>query len=208
MFNPKEFGVMIFSAIIIALAIGFFRGISEFPLILASVFFVILLNILGKKIAGFYLDSRIEIKSWKIERYGFKPKQYFKTPIPAGLIFPILFSLISFGKFIWMASFSFDVKPEISRVAKRYNLYSYSEMTEGHIGMIAAAGVIVNIIFAIIGYLIGFSEFSRLNIYFAFFSLIPLSELDGNKIFFGNFVLWCFLSVLVLIGLAYSFLLI
>ena len=157
---------------------------------------------------GFYLDSSIEIKPWKMERYGFRPKDYFQKPIPVGLILPVLFSLISSGRFIWMSSTAFDVKPKSYRATKKYGLYSYSELTEEHIGLIAAAGVAVNLAFAIAGYFLGFSEFSRLNLYLAFFSLLPLSELDGNKIFFGNFVLWCFLSVLVLIGLAYSFLLI
>jgi Zn-dependent protease len=54
----------------------------------------------------------------------------------------------------------------------------------------------------------GFSEFSRLSIYFAFFNMIPISDLDGNKIFFGSLILWSFLAALVLIGLGYVFFLV
>jgi len=81
-------------------------------------------------------------------------------------------------------------------------------MTEMHIGIIAAVGVITSLFFAVIGYLLGFTEFARLSIFFAFFSMLPFSELDGNKIYFGSFVLWSFLAALTLIGLGYAFLLV
>ena len=81
-------------------------------------------------------------------------------------------------------------------------------MTEYHIGVIAGWGILANLFFALIGYLIGFTEFARLNIYFAFFNIIPLSNLDGNKIFFGSFIFWSFLAILTIIGLGYAFFLI
>jgi len=100
-----------------------------------------------------------------------------------------------------MASLIFEVKPKVYRAAKRYGLYKFSEMTEYHIGLIAASGIAVNILLGIIGYLINFPLFAKLNIYYALFNLIPISELDGNKIFFGSFVLWCFLASIVLLGM-------
>ena len=47
-----------------------------------------------------------------------------------------------------------------------------------------------------------------INFWFAFFNMLPISELDGNKIFFGSIVFWSFLAILTLIGLGYAFLLI
>ena len=208
MLNLKEASSIIIAILVIGLAISFFKGIETFLYTLLAVFCVIVVNILAKKIAGFYLDSEIEIKLWKIERYGFKPSQYFKRAIPAGIILPIIVSLVSLGNVFWMASLIFDVKPMIYRTAKRHGLYSYSEMTEDHIGLMAAAGVVANLVFAVIGYLLGFMEFSRLNVYFALFNMLPLSDLDGNKIFFGNIILWSFLAALVLIGLFYTFFLV
>ena len=208
MLNLKEASSIIIATLVIGLTISFFRGIETFLYTLLAVFCVIVVNILAKKIAGFYLDSEIEIKLWKIERYGFKPSQYFKRAIPAGIILPIIVSLVSLGNVFWMASLIFDVKPMIYRTAKRHGLYSYSEMTEDHIGLMAAAGVVANLVFAVIGYLLGFMEFSRLNVYFALFNMLPLSDLDGNKIFFGNIILWSFLAALVLIGLFYTFFLV
>ena len=81
-------------------------------------------------------------------------------------------------------------------------------MTEEHIGLIAASGIFANLFLGIIGYLIGFPLFAKLSIWFAFFNMIPISNLDGNKIFFGNLVLWSFLAIITLIGLGYTFLLV
>ncbi len=204
MFEKKEIGTLVLVTLVLALTISFLK--TQVLLgVLLSVFIVLLLNILAKKIAAFYLESEIKIKPWQMERYGFKSHQYFKKPFPIGIFFPIIVSLVSFGKLFWMASMVFDVKPKIYRAAKRHELYSFSEMTESHMALIAATGVFVNLIAAVIGYLLGFSDFARLNIYFAFFSMIPLSDLDGNKMFFGNIVLWSFIATIVLIGLGYAF---
>ena len=208
MLNLKEISYILIVVLVITLTIGLFKGIGAFLYTLLAVFFVFLVNILAKKIMCFYLDSEIEIKTWEIKRYGFKPSSYFKKPFPSGILFPIILAVLSLGNLIWMASLVFEVKPKIYRAAKRHGLYSYSEITENHIGLIAAAGVIANLIFAVVGYLIGFSEFSRLSIFLAFFNMIPISDLDGNKIFFGSLVLWSFLAALVLIGLGYVFFLV
>ena len=66
----------------------------------------------------------------------------------------------------------------------------------------------IDICFAVLGYLVGFTEFARLNIFLAFFSMIPISDLDGNKIFFGSQIMWSFLAAITLIGLGYAFFLI
>ncbi len=208
MLNLKEISSILIIVFIITLMICLFKGFDALLYTLLVVFFVFLVNILAKKIACSYLDSKIEMRIWEIKRYGFKPSHHFKKPFYAGILFPIIFAIVSLGNLIWMACLVFDVKPKIYKAAKRHGLYSYSEMTEGHIGFIAAAGVVVSLVFAVIGYLMGFSEFSRLSIYFAFFNMIPLSDLDGNKIFFGSLILWSFLAALVLIGIVYALFLI
>ena len=204
MLGKKEIGILLLVTIILALTISFLR-MGIFAGILLAVFLILALNIAAKKIAAFYLESEVEIKLWQLERYGFKRHEYFKNPLQIGIFLPIIVSIVSFGNLFWMASMVFDVKPEIYRASKRHGLYSFSEMTEAHIGLIAAAGVLINLVAAVIAYFLGFPLFARLSIYYAFFSMLPLSDLDGNKIFFGNIVLWSFLSTLVLIGLGYAF---
>ena len=116
----------------------------------------------------------------------------------------VITTAFSFGYLTWMASLIFEVKPKIYRAAKRHGLYSFSEMTESHMGFIAAAGIFTNLIFAVTAYLAGFPDFARLNVYYACFNMLPISSLDGNKIFFGNIVLWSFLASLTLIGFLLS----
>ena len=208
MINKNEIFTVLLVTLILAFTISLIKTSEVFLFALLSIFIIISSNIIAKKITSYYLDSEIEIKLWEIKRYGFKPKRYFKKPFPAGAFFPIIIVVLSLGYLKWLACLVFDVKAKIHRAAKRHGLYSFSEMTEYHIGLIASAGIVTNLILAIAGYLIGFDLFSKLNIYYAFFNLLPLSDLDGNKIFFGSLILWSFLAAVTLIGLAYVFLVI
>lgn len=208
MLNKKETLSIVIATIILTLAVSFFNGIETFLFALLAVFLVVFINVLAKKIGSFYMDSEIEIELWKVQRFGLRPGQHLSRPFPVGIFLPIIFGILSLGRFVWMAALTFEVKPKAYRAAKRHGLYSYSEMTESHIGYIAAAGIIANLVFAFIGYLLGYSELSRLSIYYVFFNMLPFSDLDGNKIFFGNIVLWSLLAALSLIGLSYAFFLV
>lgn len=204
MFNKKEIIVILAATIILAFSANFlFGGYIAFLWTLLAVFFVIMINVLAKKFSGFYLEADTEIKFWEMEAIGIRKRKYFKKPLIIGAFLPLLSKLILLPMqgLCWMAALIFEVKAKTSRAARRHELYTFSEMTESHIAYIAAAGILANMIFAVIGYLIGFTEFSRLNIYYALFNLIPLGKLDGSKIFFGNLILWSFLACLVIVGL-------
>ena len=206
MLNQKEIIAILVATVIIAFSINLISSVESFLYTLLAVFIIILANLIAKKITSFNLDSEIETSLWEIKRYGAKAHARFNKPFPLGAFLPILSKLILFpiNSFVWMASLVFDVKAKTYRAAKRHGLYKFSEMTEDHIGYIAAAGIGANLVLAIIGYLIGYPLFAKLNIYYAFFNMIPISDLDGNKIFFGNMVLWVFLAVITLIGLGYA----
>ncbi|MBI2044937.1 hypothetical protein HYT23_02680 [Candidatus Pacearchaeota archaeon] len=206
--NKKEIATIILVSIILALTISLVKSVNAFLYTLLAIFIVIIGNVLAKKIVSHIVDSEIEIKLWEVNRFGFKAHQHLKKPFPAGAFFPLIVTAITAGYVYWMACLTFDVKPKIYRTAKRWGLYSFSEMTEWHIGIIAASGVFINLLMAFAGYLLGFSDFARYNIYFAAFSMLPLSDLDGNKIFFGSIVMWSFLAALALIALGYAFLLV
>jgi Zn-dependent protease len=208
MLNKKETISVLIAILVIVVSLGLLNAWKPFGIVLLSVFLVVAINLLAKKAISYYLDSEIEFKLWEIKRYGFKPHKEFKKSFPAGIFFPIIFSALSFGNLIWLASLVFEIKPKVYRAAKRHGLYSFSEITEFQIGLIAAAGVLINLIFAVIGYFAGWPMFAKINIWFAFFNMIPISNLDGNKIFFGSLVIWSFLASIVLIGVAYIFLLV
>lgn len=208
MLNSKEAISILLAVIVLSLTLSFAKGLNFLLVMFISVFVIFFINIVAKKVASFYFDSEIEVDIWKIRQYGFKPQRHLNTALPTGILFPVIFAIISLGKLVWMALLVFEVKPKTYRAAKRHGLYSFSEMTEAHIGYIAAVGIFANLFFALVGYLLGFSEFSRLSIYYTFFNMLPFSDLDGNKIFFGNIILWSFLAALTLIGLGYAFFLI
>jgi Zn-dependent protease len=201
MLNKKEIISISVIIIILSVSISLIRSIEFFLYTLLSVFLIIIINVSAKKIAASSFEAEIETRIWEIKRYGFRTHDYLKNPFLAGAIFPLLSILLFQGTLAWMASLVFDVKPKISRASKKHGLYSFSEMTEWHIGLIATAGVFANLFFALLGYLIGMPSqmnFSFLSIWFVLFNLLPISDLDGNKIFFANFVLWTVLAISIL----------
>lgn len=206
MFKKEE----ITGIIVITLILSFLTSLGE-PMknllyALLSFFIIILVNSLAKKITAFYLESEITLKIWEARRFGYRSHHYFKKPFPAGAIIPFISKIFFFplNNLIWMASLSFDVESKTYRASKRHGLYSFSEITENHIGLIAAAGIFGNLFFAVIAYLIGFPqemEFIQLSLLYSLFNLIPWSNLDGNKLFFGNLVLWALIATITLLGI-------
>lgn len=214
MLTKKEITSIIIVTIILAFSITLMQSLDFFLRTLLFVFLIIIINLTAKKIAGYYFEAEVETKLWEMKRYGllgaiskgfYHPSKKFKQPIPLGAIMPIITKVLSLGYLNWLASLTFDVKAKKYRTAKRHGFYSFSEMTEFHIGLIASTGILANLFFAIIGYLIGATEFAHLNIYYAFFNMIPISDLDGNKILFGSILVWSFLISIVLIAIGFTF---
>ena len=219
MLDKKELKDIALAILVISVSIGFGSELigdwEKFFQIFLAVTLVISLNILAKKFMAYNLDAKTESKIWELKMpRAFENLRNVKSEkrkqkgdkFAAGIILPIISRIILFplGSFIWMGALVFDVTPRIYRGAKRFGLYTFSDITEGHIGIIAAAGVLFNLILSISGYLLGFTLFARLNLYYAFFNILPLSELDGNKIFFGNKIIWSILASIVLIGMFFS----
>lgn len=219
MINRKEITIILILTIIIAFVISLVQTLEIFLYTAFSVFLIFMINITAKKIASFYYDTEIEIKLWEQERVGLfyfigvipvttpHPSKKLKRPFPLGVFVPLVVKVLTLGFINWMACFVFDAKAKIYKAAKRHGLYKFSEISEFHLGLIAASGILANLIFAIIGYSLGLPEqmnFVKLSIWFALFNMLPISNLDGNKIFFGNLVLWSTLASITIIALIYS----
>lgn len=201
MLTKKELITVLVSSIILGFTISLIKSLALFLTSALFVLIIILINLLVKKIVAFNYETEIEAKIWEIKRWGYRSHQYFKKALAAGVIMPLIVTALSFGYTTWMAPLVFDIKPKVYRAARRHGLYKFSEVAESHIGKIAAAGILANLLFAVIGYLLNFPEFSKLSIYYALFNLIPFSDLDGSKIFFGSVVIWSALAAITLIGL-------
>ncbi len=208
MLRKKEMIWVLVIGIILSISISMISTWKAFFLTALAIFLILIINIASKKAMAYYLDSEIEISPWEIKRYGFNPGQELKKPFPAGIFLPIIVSALSLGNLLWMASLIFEIKPKVYRSAKKHGIYSFSEVTESQIGLIAAMGIIANLIFAIVSYLAGWQVFTQLSIWYAFFNMLPISDLDGNKIFFGNLVLWSFLASIMIIAVGYALLII
>jgi len=208
----KKFNEFLHLAIVI-MVLAFsvsLKNLNTIKFLYSILFFVIIffVYIAAKKAAAYYLQASVETRIWSFQRYGIKERSYFKTPIPAGIILPFVLSILSLGNFYWLASTQSEITARKSRVIKKHDFYSFSEMTEFHIGLIPAAGIFACLILAFVSYFIGQGELGRLAIFFASFNMIPLGNLDGTKTFFGSLILWFVLAALCLIALGYAFYLI
>jgi len=211
MLDKKEVAIIVASSIVLGFIVSGFQTSKVLWYSALSIFSIVLINTLFKKIAGYYFESDVKVNLWEIKRYGWRSENVFKRAMPAGIFLPIIFKILTLGRMNWLAFLTFDVEAKVSRAARRHDIYTFSELSEYHLGVIAAWGIFANLLFALIAYLIGFPQemnFVKLSIYYTLFNMIPFSDLDGNKIFFGSMILWSFLAAIVLLGVFFSFLII
>jgi hypothetical protein len=195
----KDFVIVLFVSFVLALCFSYPTQVNS--LLEISKFFIyfiiiLLVNLIAKKFFAFNLETDVNLNIWSINHYGLTKRDHFNKPLPM-IWLPIITSLISVGRFVWMPLIEFDVAPRPERVSRRHGLYRFTEVTEWHIALIATAGIFANLIIAVIAYFAGFEQFTKLSVAFAFWQLIPFSRLDGSKIFFGSKNLWLFLILVV-----------
>jgi len=130
MLNKKELISVLSVSVVIAIIFSLVETWTIFGWVLISIFLAISINIIAKKIISYYLSIDIEIKLWEWKRWGYKKHQKFNSTFPFGILAPIIIKFLSVGLINWMACLTFDVKGKIYRAAKRYGIYSFSEVTE------------------------------------------------------------------------------
>ena len=194
MINQKE----ILSVLLAAITFGYLEAFSLFSwqswAILSLLGLIIVgVHVFAQKIVAFSYNSNIESTLWKMERYGFEKSRYFDFPIPTGLLVPLAALFISFGYFKILTLMTFEAAP------LPHKIKPFSHITETQLGIIALSGSVANMLLALITFLLGFKEFAMFNLYYAFFSLIPFSNLDGMKVLFGSRMLWMFSFFFVLV---------
>lgn len=176
---------------------------------LTAVFSILLIsgNILSKKIIANSLDADVEHEIWTVNRYWFKAHQYIEPKIPAGIIFPLFFSIFSLGLFTVPTILTYEATALKRRVAKRFGYYSYIDMSEWHFSLIGAAGIVFCLLFSVILYLLPYNleYFAILSTLYAFFNLIPISKLDGAQIFYGSRILYTAVGLLTLLFMFFAF---
>lgn len=208
MFNKKETTWIIIIAIIFGFLIAFaYESETEslifndslivflisFPIILTSVFI--------KKLAAKHFSVDIQFQIWEFQRYGLYTRSYFKKPIPIGLILPFFLTIMSLGIIKPFAFLQFKSKPSKTRILKKRGAHRRGEVNESDLAFISAWGLWGLIILAIIGSLINFPDLTKYAVYFGIWNLLPISNLDGAKLFFGSLINWILLAITYIIAL-------
>lgn len=205
----KEILIILAASIILGACYSFPDRFEEIITFSAYFFLIIGISTLVKKYFAYLYEADIKTKFWSIYHYGFLKGSHFKKPLFMGW-FPIFVTLISKGYIQWFSILESEIKPRIERVARRHEgMYRFTEMTEEHIAYIMMWGIIANLMLAIIGYILGGvlpggELFAKLNIYYAFWSLLPVSSLDGTKLFVGSRGIWYMLLAITLLFLVFS----
>jgi hypothetical protein len=161
---------------------------------------IIIVNIAAKKWAANSLDADVNHEIWMWSRFGFKPDQHTKSPIPTGVIVPLILSIFTLGKLKGMSLLTYQTSALTRRAAKRFGHYSFTEMTQWHHALIGAAGIVASLLLSFIAYFIpGLEGLPKLAAFYAFWNMIPFSNLDGTHILFGSRVLYTTLAILTTI---------
>jgi len=200
--HVKEPLIIILASIVLALSVAYKNTTILYPAML-SFLIIITINVLTKKSVGHFLEIKVKTKFWSWYQYGFQKSLHFKKPI-AMIWLPLILALFTKGLAWWLAILEFDVEAKTERVSRRHGLYRFTEVTEWHMAGIATWGILANLFIGIIAYLLGFELFTKLSFYFAFWSIIPFSSLDGAKIYFSSRKLWVTLLAILTIFLAWG----
>lgn len=206
----REF-LHILAAIVLFTIVGSFSFAMQsdwalIPKVFLFATLIVLLSIFTKKIVAYWLDSDVEHELWKFSRYGLKQSSHFKKEIPAGIIFPLILTVFTLGWTKFSAFLTYEARALKRRAAKRFGVYSYSELTELHNSLIGAAGITICFLLAIIAYFCSptLEYLAKLSVFYALSNLLPLPKLDGMQIFFGSRTLYTILAVIALILTTYA----
>lgn len=179
--------------------------LRNFLQVAVGVTLVVLAHYFGHKWAAMRYGTDIVHKTWGIRRYGLHARSHFPIKIhlwgitvvplksfPLGSVLAVIISFISNGKFFFTAVESFDIENYESARLGRWRL----KVLEREIARIAFAGPAFNIIFAFILQSFNksgmFDQLILISCLYALYHMIPWSQLDGAKIFFGSIYLYVF----------------
>lgn len=202
MFTKKEIAWIIIAILILGFIITLPKLSISSPYVFLTAAIIILTNILTKKIAASHYSIKIEHKIWSFKRWGWYERSKFKKSIPIGLILPFFVSFLSLGIVKILTLLQFDAENlGKKRALKKRGAYRHSEINESDLAFTSAWGFWALIALAIIGYFINQPELTKYSIYYGLWNLIPISNLDGTKLFFGSLINWILLVIVYLISL-------
>ncbi len=201
--KKRDVILIITASIILGFSIQRPEGIYNLLINSLKALIIILVNIVAKDITAYYFDGELELDlfSKKIEKKNIDRKKKKNIQIiPLGIILPPFLSIWSNWNITWLAPLTFDVKRTPFQSSRRHGLDKYYDISEYHIGLTAAAGIIANIILGVLLYNLNYPNIAKLSIYFAMFNMIPFFGLDGEKILFGSKIIWKITTAITVIA--------
>ncbi len=167
---------------------------------------IIIVAIGGKKLMAEMIDIGVEHRIIKWSRYGWRPQDHFDKEVPAGIILPLLVSLITLGALKFSIFLSYEATALKRRAARRFGYFSYSMLSEWHNGLIGAGGILSVLLLSFVVYFIPYNleALAKMAAYYAFWNMLPISKSDGTQIYFGSKVLWITIAVITAIFTVYA----
>lgn len=203
-FNKKEI-IWIIVSIIIFTFIAIFPNQDPPLLLIISPLIIVLTNVITKKYAANYFNLKITYNVWGLQQYWFTTKSHFKKSIPMGLIIPFFLSFFSLGLIKAFTFLQFDYEDNGKRrMLKRRGRIRRQEINETDPAFTAAWGFYALLILAIIAAIFKLPELARYSLYYGAWNLLPISNLDGTKLFFGNLFNWIVLAIIFFISIMMS----
>jgi len=215
MIRAKEIVYFLVASIVVGYLFAFRQfNLSSWLIYSILAFIMIFLNALACELAVLKFGCDAEYRLWGTRNIPWtvkklfghlRGKERFKKEVPLWLIVPLLCIFATLGFVKWLSVLVFEAVPvHISRMKKGR---LYADLTEWDLALIASLGPLVNILIAIVSKLIAgssasgslFGVFATMNIWYAFFNLLPLSDFNGAKIFYGSKILWAFLFIFTLV---------
>ena len=169
-----------------------------------EILIIILIVVLFRELVIKFFASRHEVISeyrlWNVERLWFGGSGKLPFTFPFGVIASLILTVVSRGNFYFTAIGVHNLTENKSaRTGRKKPGLSYFEEMQ-----IACSGIfstlVLAIIFVLLGRALDFNITSIVNICFfiVLFNMIPLSDLDGAKIFFGSILTYIFLLVFII----------
>ena len=171
---------------------------------------IIFTSIIVKKLVSSNYAIKIENKPWELQRFWFRETSYFKKPLVFGLILPFFLSILSLGYIKPFTFFQFDAEniPEKRLLKTRGERKPQRKETinEEDLAYTSAAGFYALILLTLLGLFIesflkiGFgTDLAKYSIYYSIWNMVPFSQLDGTKLFFGSIITWVFVLIIQVI---------
>lgn len=216
--SKQEISSLIVTTLVVAFAFGFNDGSDTFQVSRWLLNYIRFFLIVGVSYLTYIYIIKLVARSrgceanfdyWKVEsldiRRRIKPRKRLFKQIPLGLILPVFFAILTFGKFPFVASANMNINAHPDqRIRQRY--VSLTEIEEARISLMGPVTFLsLAFLFKIISLLgffdsIVFDKFIFVNSILAVYHILPFPTTDGLKVMMGARTFYIFNLTFILVS--------